>query len=316
MLRDLRIKARNRRSRISSCDYRDFLPLTKQFFAFLNTTPILKTLIEELSARNLESISEVAAANPGIRVYGETAEKAAAIAFAQWKKYSEQDNPAGFYKDAPGPGDYNTCLEHYREWYVEPLFEYLDEVLEDNNTILAGLVRFKHKVEWYRREELISKYENNSQQGEKQLAKAMYEFLFDLGIPFQAEPISASGRPDVVAIENSDWPFVGDVKIFEPTGGRGAAYIKKGFYQVYRYCCDHNQPIGHLIVFNVSPVQLRCELNPSQEGSPRFEYNHKTIFITVIDIHKHEATASTRGVPETMTITSDDLIREAETVSE
>jgi hypothetical protein len=45
---------------------------------------------------------------------------------------------------------------------------------------------------------------------------------------------------------------------------------------------------------------------------PRFEYNHKTIFLTVVDVHEHEGTASTRGIADTVTISADELIREVE----
>jgi len=195
---------------------------------------------------------------------------------------------------------------------VRPLFDYLDEVLDDGNVILATLTRYKRKVEWYRRAEVVALYESETQQGESRLATHMYEFLFDQGLPFHVEPKAASGKPDVVSLENSEHPFIGDVKIFDGES-RGATYVKKGFYQVYRYCWDYNEPLGYLIVFNVSKRQLRAELPSAPDGIPRFEYNHKTIFLTVIDIHEHEGTASTRGIAETVTISAADLVREVET---
>jgi hypothetical protein len=51
MLTDLRVKLRTRRSRIASCGFEDFLPLTKQFFAFLEGNSVLKAVIAEMLAR-------------------------------------------------------------------------------------------------------------------------------------------------------------------------------------------------------------------------------------------------------------------------
>lgn len=312
MLLDLRVKLRTRHSRISSCNHEDFLGLSKQFFAFLNSNSVLRAVISELLARNPKSAAEASTADPNSQAYAETDEEAATLAYAKWQIFAIQDNPMKFIEYAPTARGLPDMLERFRDSYVEPLFDYLDEVLEDGNIVLATLVRYKKKVEWYRRGEVLPLYAGDTSRGEKRLAKHMYEFLFDQGLPFHVEPAAASGRPDVVSLEDSERPFIGDVKIFDPEGGRGASYIRKGFYQVYRYCWDYNQPIGHLVVFNVSSKELRVELPSQPGGVPRFEYNHKTIFLTVIDVHEHQGTASTRGIADTVTISADELIREVE----
>src|SRR6266852_6980326 len=302
MLRDLRLKIRNRRSNICSCSSREFLPLSRQFFAFLKGNSLLTAVIAEILARHPKSVEDASSpANTSAQIFGETAEEAAAISYTKWKLYSEQDRPQEYFHHVAGPGKIEDALSRYRDWYVEPLFEYLDEVLEDSNIILGTLTRYKCKVEWYRRHELQRLFSDNSSQGEKVLANHMYEYLFDKGIQFNVEPQSASGRPDVIALEDSDHKFIGDAKVFDASG-RGASYIKKGLYQVYQYCCDYNETIGHMIVFNISNRQLRLEMPSGADGIPRFEYNHKTIFVTVIDIYEHEGTASKRPIPDTITI--------------
>jgi len=139
----------------------------------------------------------------------------------------------------------------------------------------------------------------------------MFEFLFDQGLPFHVEPVAASGEPDVVSLHDSQHHFIGEVKIFDAEG-RGKPYVKKAFYQTYRYCLDYNEPLAYLIVFNVSKKLLSVEIPSDPDGVPRFEYNHKTIFLVVIDIHEPKGTASTLGVADTVTISAAELIREAE----
>jgi hypothetical protein len=311
MLTDLRVKIRTRHSRISSCGFDEFLPYSKQFFAFINETPLLKAVIAELLARNQASVNEVNTVQRGTQLYGQTNEQAATIAYTKWSAFAAQDNHHDIHRDIPNLAKFAEVLDRYRDWYVEPLFDYLDEVLDDANVILATLERYKHKVEWYRRDELNALYLSETSTGERRLAKHMYEYLFDRGIPFHVEPQSASGRPDVVSLDNSNHPFIGDVKIFDGDN-RGGAYVRKGFYQVYRYCWDYNEPVGYLIIFNVSDKQLRFALSSGVDGNPRFEYNGKTIFVTALDVHEHEGTASTRPIPQSVTIGTDDLIREVE----
>lgn len=309
MLRDLRVKIRNRHSRISACTHREFLPLTRQFFAFVAASPILTAVVKEVIARNPKVVEEASTENLSVLVYGETAEEAAAIAYTKWKRYADRNDTYEYYQHVTGHCQgFDDGLEKYREWYVEPLFDHLDEILEDSNIVLATLTRYKHKVEWYRREELQRLFSTNQSTGENVLAKHMYEYLFDQGIAFVVEPKIASGRPDAVSLEDSNHPFIGDAKIFD-AASRGATYIKKGLYQVYQYCLDCNEAVGYLIVFNVSDKQLRLEM-PSSENAPRFEYNHKTIFVIIIDIHAYEGTASKRAIPESVTITAEEMVRE------
>jgi hypothetical protein len=149
MLRDLRLKIRNRRSNICSCSSSEFLPLSKQFFAFLNGSSLLNSVIAEILARHPKAVEDATSAEPSAQVYGTTAEEAAVIAFTKWKRYSEQDRPEDFIQHIPGVARLDDALSRYRDWYVEPLLEYMDEILEDSNVILGTLTRYKCKVEWY-----------------------------------------------------------------------------------------------------------------------------------------------------------------------
>ena len=310
MLTDLRVKLRTRRSRIASCGYEDFLPLTKQFFTFLDGNPVLKAVVGELLARYPQSVEAMKTADPNIRMYRDSAGDAAVIGYLKWKEFAEQNLPNGFFTHALN-GDFDEASGTYKDWYIEPLFDYLDETLDDANVVLATLIRYKQKVEWYRRSDVLKLYEDDTSTGERNLKQQMFEFLFDQGLSFHVEPVAASGEPDVISLQDAQQHFIGEVKIFDPERSRGAAYIKKAFSQTYRYCLDYNEPLGYLTVFNVSKKQLRADLPSLPEGIPRFELNHKTIFLVVINLYD-AGTASTLGVAETMTIQASELVREVE----
>src|SRR5579859_2562769 len=131
MLTDLRVKLRTRRSRIVSCGYEDFLPQTKQFFAFLDENSVLKAIVAELLARNQKCVVEVQSMSPqqkhNGRVFGETAEEAATVGYVMWREFASQSRPDGFHSFALGSGNFDQASGVYKDWYVEPLFDYLDE---------------------------------------------------------------------------------------------------------------------------------------------------------------------------------------------
>ena len=164
MLTDLRVKLRTRRSRIASCGWEDFLPLTKQFYKFLDDNSVLKAVVAELLARNQPTVETTQNADPNERVCGDTAEEAATVGYLKWRVFSNQNNPSGFYSHALH-GDFNQSSGMYKDWYIEPLFDYLDETLDDANVVLAMLIRYKQKVEWYRRAEVLRLYEDDTSRG-------------------------------------------------------------------------------------------------------------------------------------------------------
>jgi hypothetical protein len=83
-----------------------------------------------------------------------------------------------------------------------------------------------------------------------------------------------------------------------------------GFYQVYRYLHDFNQPIGYLVVFKGSERLLVFSGRTSNsEQIPYLTINDKTVFLVQIDIFPHDEPANKRGVPE------EDVISEADVVA-
>ena len=310
MIVDLKTRLRSRRSSIESCEIKDFLPLIKQFFAFLDSNPVLKAVVGELLARNQKSVREVQNAKPNSRIYGVTSEEAAAIGYLKCQLFAAQDDIYKFHAtEFGGYGEFDETLQQYKDWYVKPLFNYLDETLDDADTLLATLIRYKQKVEWYRKNEVLQRYRDDISRGEKNLKRHMFEFLFDQGVVFHIEPTSASGEPDVVFLDDANRPFAGEVKVFDPESGKTTSDVKKGFSQTYRYCQDYNKPLGYLIVFNASKKQLNVQIPSKPDGIPRFELNHKTIFLVVINLYDN-GTASTLGIAETVTIQESELISE------
>lgn len=271
---------------------------------------MLRSVGAELRASEPHIAADLDKLPNGHRLYGGTERENAAIGYEVLRRFaaSQATDPQGYgYMKYVGMGNLGQTLDLFRESYLEPFYEFIDEQVEDRNIILAELIRFKHTTEWFRREDLWRRWTNNSARGEWQLTLALCEFLYKQGIEFSIEPTSASGEADLVSIQQTKDPLVADVKVFDPTSSRGSAYIKKGFHQVYRYLHDYNKPVGYLIVFRVTDKQIHISTSEEPVDIPRVSVADKTIFVIQIDIFPHKEPASGRPVSDIEEISEDEL---------
>jgi hypothetical protein len=205
-------------------------------------------------------------------------------------------------------GDLDVYYREFSDLYLTPFYEYIDERLDDPQFVLGRLIRFKHLCEWFRRDELFQISEDESRQGERQLTKRLYEFLYIEGLEIHMEPSSASGKADMVSSQEGSDRLVADSKIFNPAKGKSKSYILQGFRQIYQYTLDYNSAIGYLVIFNTSDKQLRFAVTGDAGPLPRVVLNHKTIFFLTIDVYPHEKTASKRSQQDYVEITQAEIL--------
>lgn len=315
-LQDLRYKLQKRVQRIQTVDGNGFSLELIRFFDFFDSNPTLRASAAELSAKYPHIDDELnAAIQKGQGLEGLTEGESAAIGAAILRRVAVPDSGQVLFMNYVEPrSSFDEMLNHFRERYLDPFYEYIDEHIEDRNIVLAELVRFKHIAEWFRRDQLWTLWKSDPRFGEHGLAYAVYEFLYEQGIDFHIEPTSASGEADMVSAQNSLSALVADVKVFDPASSRGSSYIKRGFHQVHKYLHDFNQPIGYLIVFKGSEKQLEVSLSTKlTDEVPYFTLGDKTIFLVQVDIFPHEESASKRPIPEREMISEEELRIESKT---
>jgi hypothetical protein len=315
-LQDLRFKLQKRVNRLRTVDAFDLGSELIRFFEFFDSIPIFRAGTAALVAKypKMEKELEEAMKQRGAELDGSTEGESAAIGLMVLKRVAIPSNGRVPFTQFVHPTDsIAKAVDRFRDRYLNPFYEFIDEQIEDRNVVLAELIRFKHLAEWFRRDELWERLKGEPGSGEKRLAYAVYEFLFEQGIDFHIEPASASGEADMVSAQHSPTPLVADVKIFDPTSSRGTSYIKRGFHQVYTYLQDFNQPIGFLVVFKASEKRLDVTLATTPiDGVPYLTIGDKTIFLIQIDIFPHEDSASKRPTPEIEVISEVELKMEIE----
>jgi len=171
--------------------------------------------------------------------------------------------------------------------------------------MLALLMRYKHRSEWFQREKLWE-YSKIERRAEKALALDLYSYLYDQGIDFVIEPSSITGEIDLIASQDTDDPVLLDAKVFDGEG-RGKSYIRKSFNQIYTYTQQYNEPFGYLVIYKTCERDLRFSLK--QSGNiPSLVHNHKTIFLITIDIYPHPKPVSQRPPIQATEIAEKELI--------
>lgn len=311
-VQNLRYKLQKRVRRLNSSEHQAFHFLLKQFWGFLKSYPIFLGIFEDLERRcpSVEAEAEKIINKSQALLFDNELENAAASYFVVKNCVESDDqnveNNVGFTYGRQG--ELNDNLEYFKSLFLEPLYEYLDEQVDDQRAILALLRRYKHKCEWFQRNHLFELWESNTKRGEKLLSFHLYEYLHDQGLNFVIEPSSASGEVDLIAAQKSDEPLIAEAKIFNPDRGKSREYIVKGFNQIYLYTRDYNEAFGYLIIYNTSKNDLRFVLPNQEQSTPFVFHNNKTIFIVTINIFPYETSASERGPLRTVEITEQDLI--------
>jgi len=207
----------------------------------------------------------------------------------------------------------DEALQAVRDVAIDGLFEYLDEHLDSRNVVLALLVKYKQRAEWFRREALRALAISGSaaKTGERALAMDLYEYLLDQSVEFFVEPVSGSGEPDIVLREPQGNYVVLDAKYIKARDSPSDVKRKlaAGFHQVARYCDDYQEPAGHLVVFSES----RRRISPDLEAADAWRFlsiGGRLVYYTEIWI-ADAPSASKLGKAEEIVVPRTDLLAEA-----
>lgn len=305
-LQRVRFQLQKRVRRLNSCSHLLFHSSIVQFWAYLQANSLTAGILAKLEAEALPYTSEILALTTG-REIAEFATEAEQFGFIYRVVQHCVKQPLGsniipeirIGHFLSNERKHDEALNQFREIFLEPLYEYVDDALDQQSAALSLLIKYKRKVEWFEREELA----NAAVGDERKLAKHLYTYLFDQGLDFHIEPQSVSGEADLVAPE-----LVLDAKVFDGAR-RSISYLASGVHQVHTYARDFNQEVGYLVVYKICPEALDFSFSVSGQLAPCLTVGGKTIYIFVVDICQYESSASKRGAMKVYTIDQDYLLR-------
>lgn len=201
----------------------------------------------------------------------------------------------------------NNRVQKFYEIFIVPIINYLNDRLDESNSTLYLLSKYKKRVEWFTKETLLSKYKSATKNYEEIFEDDLRLFLFDQGIEYPfSTPKSPNGRADVVgALETND-PLVVEIKVIDKEKKYGLNRLQSGITQILRYVNDYHKTIGFLVVFNLDETEIEYALDNDWK-LPKIQIGDKTLFIITVNLQDMES-ASKQGKLKTITVERTDLI--------
>ncbi|MCM3547826.1 hypothetical protein M4D48_04465 [Alkalihalobacillus clausii] len=298
VLENIKIKLKNRASRVLNAREENFNTEIKIFFDFINSNHLLNSIIKEIEKRNFSIQSYLEQGGERrhkrfIEFPNDYLEKIALChsimtLFAK----NEVNVLSTLFMHISSSRSIDDRCRIIAEQYFYPLYEYIYEQIEDSSTILYLLLKYVYRTEWFHKNRLYSLYEGDTKRGEDNLTLDLQEYLHNQGIDYPfSTPHSPSGRSDLVGLLETEDPMVIEVKLFNLEKGYDKAYIRKGLVQAYRYTLDYGKPTGYLLVYNLDKRDLSLEIN---DKSPvkTVKIGNKEICIIVVNLFSDGKSAS------------------------
>jgi hypothetical protein len=180
---------------------------------------------------------------------------------------------------------------------VLTVIDYLISNLDQQKTVLASLLRYKHSVEWFGHDYVLT-------ESEPKLAKHIYKYLHDQGHQFTIEPTSASGRVDLISKD-----LVLDVKVYQNSVNQ----VKSAFSQVNRYLNDYNRPVGYVLALANDENRIFYELHGATEDIPYLEICQRRLYVVDVDLFaaKRKSASKDKKI-KNMTLKASVILKELE----
>ena len=203
VLQNVRYKLQKRVGRLNSIDdSHSFIFSLIQFWNYLERQPVFRGIIEELLNLHPDAKSNADSIFTGQAMYGETEEEAAAIGYEVLRKLLT--HPKGvtqigitYHKIRK---ESNESLDAVKELFLEPIYEYIDEQLDDQRLMLALILKYKQRSEWFN-QKLLQNLSNEGHNAERMLSIDLYSYLYDQGLDFLIEPSSITGEIDLISTQ-------------------------------------------------------------------------------------------------------------------
>lgn len=314
---DLQVQLRERYRRLMTSDHRHGQDELVLVTGWINKQSALRSIIAE--AEKVSPKIDIDDFKETMRTTGDTrwvSDSEEERAFFGWKVMTDLANGKAQNRD-----ETTTWLMNYREsgnlvdnWrtfverVMQPFFDYVGEQISAGNSVLHVLERYVRNTEWFTRDELHAKFTADTKNGEEVYNLDLQHYLFQDGnyITY-AKARSAAGEPDLIGDLDTDDPLICDGKIFA-AGGRGPAYLAKGFHQVIHYAQDYNKNVAYLVIFNLTDRLLLMPTDgPSGSWPPYVEEGGVRVYFIAIRALPPTATASKLGKAKPATITREDL---------
>lgn len=297
---NLRVNLKEWRNRVMKSSYDQFNNTHKYFFDKVRNTSALLAILSESNYTPTDTAFLELNPDQLDSIIFENEEEEALYKFHLIEYFLSKPsaNPQGMLWEFCSASNNDERVTQYVEFMIDPIVNYLNDVLDESSSVLFLLEKYKLRSEWFFKQKLNELYTSNSKTGENKLEDDLRLFLFDQGIEFPfSTPLSASGRADVVSMLHTEDPLVLEIKITDEKKSYGINRIKGGFAQVVKYADDYHKNIGYLVIFNFDAIKFEFTGTEKDNTWPqRVNFRNKIFYIIFIDLHTGESASKAGGI--------------------
>ena len=312
-LKNLRVKLQERKDAVLRAKFDYLESHLKTFLNFISKQPVLSSITVELESlvRKEEKDKIIANLKEGqISDLPEDDDRRAASLLIISRYFVDPSYEGQFFQKLGAifrEEKFQDDADEFTEQLFLPLYHFYDERIDDSDLLLYLLLKYKRLSEWFDREEVFNLAQADPSKREASLDSHLRRFLMHEGFDYPfSTPHSPKGRADIV-VHLEEKPLSLEIKIFDGES-YGKSYLRKGFNQALKYAEDYHQPVGYLVIFNLSQKLLQFGKTSSDDYFPKIDAQNKTIFIIPVNIHPVTLSASKEKEAQIVVIEEEYLI--------
>ncbi len=315
--RRLQIQLQEQYRRLYKVDWSSYSNQARYFVDFILRQPALSYLVESLE-RNLPELNPDTWINEHFsgreHEWPHTEVGKLKVCWHMLNRIAQGEEASHFaIRFSGNNGNIPTAIRAMTEQAIEPLVEYLQEQVGEQSDVLYLLEKYRRRVAWFEQNRLWSEVEAEQTKEGRAQVEAIYDrdlrrFLFEQGIDYPfSQPVSASGRADIVSDVESDNPLICEVKLFDGDT-YGVPYLAKGLNQALSYAEDYGKSEAYLVVINLTdrPIDMPTD-GENGDWPPRLMTGSVTVFLVIVQ-GKPMPSASARGKVKPWSVGRKDLI--------
>ncbi len=273
---DLRVRLRERRDRLYRSGAHEFENELERLLGWLEGRPYIAAILRELETADVDYDSWVHA-NKGRRLTFPASEDERTKLCLEICRRGDPDNLTRSLTSS----HFEDLDRVFVEAFVDPLVNYIEDRLEEGGSILALLLRYKRRVEWFDRARLYSIARKRPARAARALDDDLRRFLLESGVDY---PFSrAAELPDAESRIVDDRPLALETRLFDPAKSCDEDHLREGFVQAVAFATEYGRPAGYLVTFNLTPQRLLFRTSSPRDQVPSVRSGGKRIF--VVSIH-------------------------------
>jgi hypothetical protein len=273
---DLRVRLRERRDRLYRAGAPEFEYELERLLGWLEGRPYIAAILREIEAADADYDSWLHTIK-GRRLTFPASEVDRTKLCLEICRRGDPDNLTR----ALTSSHFEDLDRVFVEAFVDPVVNFVEDRLEEGGSILALLLRYKRRVEWFDRVRLFGAAGDEPARAERLLDSDLRRFLLESGVDY---PFSRRAElPDAESRIADDQPLALEIRVYAPEPAHDIDHLREGFAQAIAFAVEHARPAGYLTVFNLAPERLVFRTSAPRGQVPSVRTNGKRIF--VVSIH-------------------------------